>query len=342
MKNDMNEINLSHGSGGKLMHDLISAVFKARFSNEILDRLSDSAVIDLSDEDMEDLCFTTDSYVVDPLFFPGGDIGKLAVCGTVNDLSVEGARPMFLSCGVITEEGLDMKTLERIVDSMSETAKNVPVKIVTGDFKVVPRGKADRIFINTAGIGVRKKGLSPSGKSAIKPGDRIIINGPLGQHGIAVLSARGEFELEMDIQSDCASLFSLISAVLNASDGVRFMRDPTRGGVSTTLNELTSDAGFGLLIKEDTLPLPEEIRGACELLGFDPLFLANEGKVIMVVDANESENILKVMKNHPLGKESCIIGEVIEDPVGKVIMETSIGSRRILDMPVGEQLPRIC
>jgi len=333
-------IRLAHGSGGKLMHQLISDLFRKKFHNEILDRLSDSAVIPDFAETGSDLCFTTDSYVVDPLFFPGGDIGKLAVCGTVNDLAVEGAVPLYLTCGMILEEGLELEILERVTDSMAKTAKEAGVKIVAGDLKVVERGKADRIFINTAGVGSREKRGWENRK--IAPGDKILVNGPIGEHGVAVMAARGNFELEMDVKSDCAALFPLVREIVKVSGNVKFMRDPTRGGLATTLNELTAGASFGIEIVEEEVPLTEPTRAACEILGFDPFFMANEGKVIIVAAKEDAGKILEAMRVHPLGKDSRIIGEVTEKPAGKVILKTAIGGRRILDMLVGEQLPRIC
>jgi hydrogenase expression/formation protein HypE len=333
------KILLSHGSGGILMHKLIDNVFKKKFSNEILDRMSDSAVIELPEGNFE-LCFTTDSYVVDPIFFPEGNIGKLAVCGTVNDLAVEGAKPLYLSCGVIVEEGFLLKDLEKITETMASVAKEEGIRIVTGDFKVVEKNKADKIFINTSGIGVRKKGMK-LGPEFIQPGDKIIINGHIGEHGVAVLAARGNFNFDIDMKSDCAPLYPLIKEMLKASDQIRFMRDPTRGGLATTLNEIVSK-DTGLMINEENIPVREEIRAACEILGFDPLFLANEGKVIAVCGAEDTEKILDTMRNHPLGKDSCIIGEVIEKYAGKVIMKTGIGGHRVIEMLTGEQLPRIC
>ena len=323
------------------MHDLIAELFRKKFSNEILDRLSDSAILSGISTQHGELCFTTDSYVVNPLFFPGGDIGKLAVCGTINDLSVEGALPLFLSCGMIMEEGLEYEILEKIVDSMARTAKESGVKIVTGDLKVVEKNKADKIFINSSGIGLRRKGLC-LGREFINPGDKILINGTLGDHGVAVLAARGHFELETDIRSDCAALTPLIQEILKVSDQVKFMRDPTRGGLATTLNEIVSGASFGIEIYEQALPIREETKAACELLGFDPLFLANEGKAVIIAGAQDAEKILERMKNHPLGKDSSIIGEVVNNPPARVVMRTGIGSHRIIDMLVGEQLPRIC
>jgi len=334
-------ITLSHGSGGRLMHNLIRELFVKRFSNEFLDRMSDSAVLANPLNDEYDLCFTTDSYVVDPLFFPGGNIGSLAVCGTINDLAVEGATPLFLSCGFIIEEGLDIHILEEIADAMAKTAREAGVNIVTGDLKVVEKGHADKVFINTSGVGRRPKRLK-LGREFIRAGDKVLINGAFGEHGIAVLSARGNFELNMDIRSDCAPLHGIIAEILSASDGIHFMRDPTRGGIATTLNEIVAGASSGITIDEASLPLKEETRAACEILGFDPLYLANEGKVIIVASESGAEKILDIMRRNPLGKDSRIIGKVTPEHAGKVVMKTLLGGHRIIDMLTGEQLPRIC
>ena len=334
-------ITLSHGSGGRLMHNLIRELFVKRFSNEFLDRMSDSAVLANPLNDEYDLCFTTDSYVVDPLFFPGGNIGSLAVCGTINDLAVEGATPLFLSCGFIIEEGLDIHILEEIADAMAKTAREAGVNIVTGDLKVVEKGHADKVFINTSGVGRRLKRLK-LGREFIRAGDKVLINGAFGEHGIAVLSARGNFELNMDIRSDCAPRHGIIAEILSASDGIHFMRDPTRGGIATTLNEIVAGASSGITIDEASLPLKEETRAACEILGFDPLYLANEGKVIIVASESGAEKILDIMRRNPLGKDSRIIGKVTPEHAGKVVMKTLLGGHRIIDMLTGEQLPRIC
>jgi len=336
-----NQITLAHGSGGRLMHNLIRELFVKRFSNKFLDRMSDSAVLANPLNDEYDLCFTTDSYVVDPLFFPGGNIGSLAVCGTINDMAVEGATPLFLSCGFIIEEGLDIHILEEIADAMAKTAREAGVNIVTGDLKVVEKGHADKVFINTSGVGRRPKRLK-LGVEFIRAGDKVLINGAFGEHGIAVLSARGNFELNMDIHSDCAPLHGIIAEILSASDGIHFMRDPTRGGIATTLNEIVAGTSSGITIDEASLPLKEETRAACEILGFDPLYLANEGKVIIVASESGAEKILDIMRRNPLGKDSRIIGKVTPEHAGKVVMKTLLGGHRIIDMLTGEQLPRIC
>jgi len=338
IKND--KVLLGHGSGGKLSHDLISDLFVKYFDNQYLNKQTDSAILDLADSHIS---FTTDSFVVDPVFFPGGDIGKLAVCGTVNDLAVSGATPMFLSAGFIIEEGFPFKDLESIVRSMADEAKKAGVVIVTGDTKVVNRGKCDKIFINTAGIGMIKMHHTHIGEGrSIKPGDKIIINGSIGDHGMAVLSARQELNIQSDIQSDCASLNGLIHNILDVSDGVKFMRDATRGGLATVLSELAEKKNFGITLEESNILVMPKVRAFCELLGFDPLYIANEGKVVIVADCDSAATILQVMQNHELGKNAGIIGEIVEEYPGKAWVNTAIGGKRILDMLAGEQLPRIC
>ena len=338
LKNDT--ILLSHGSGGKLSRELIQNLFFRYFENELLLEAGDSAIIQGSNKLT---AFTTDSYVVDPLFFPGGDIGKLAVCGTVNDLSVSGAVPVYLSAGFIIEEGLELKILEKIVKRMAETAVSCGVKIVTGDTKIVDCGKCDKLFINTAGIGyLNKKCEGISSGEEIAVGDKIIVNGTIGDHGVAVMSARNDLNTQANIESDCAPLNGLIAEVLEVEGAVRFMRDATRGGVATVLNEICEYREFGIQLDEDAIPVKESVRGMCEFFGFDPLYIANEGKVIMVVDSLKSDEILSVIKNHPLGKEAAIIGEITEKNRGKVLLKTKIGGKRIIDMLTGEQLPRIC
>jgi len=336
-----NQILLAHGSGGKLMHRLIEELFKKEFKNTILDELNDSAVIKNIDLAKNELCFTTDSYVVKPLFFPTADIGKIAICGTINDLAVSGAQPLYISCGLIIEEGLDYEILKRIVVSMARVVKAEGVKIVTGDLKVVERGAADKIFINTSGVGVKGKKIKLS-KDSIKPNDRIIINGFIAQHGLAVLAAREELNFKTTIKSDCSSLASLITEILKTSRNIKFMRDPTRGGLATTLNEVVGDMDFGVQLDEDSIPVSKEALSICELLGFDPLYIANEGKVVVIVQAKDANKVLNVMQRHPLGKNSRIIGEVVKEPKGKVILKTKIKGRRIVDMLTADQLPRIC
>lgn len=333
-------ILLSHGSGGSMMQSLIKNIFIKNFRSKKLEKMEDSAVLD-NLPDKNNLCFTTDSYTVDPLFFPGGDIGKLAVCGTVNDISVMGAAPLFLSCGIIVEEGLETETLERITRSMADTAKKAGVEIVTGDFKVVEKGKADKIFINTSGLGIRKK-TAATGRNLIKTGDRIIINGCIGEHELAVLSARNNFGISSGIKSDCAPLNGIISKILEVSNTVRFMRDPTRGGIAAVLNEAAGGTDKGILIYENEIPVAEKTVSLCEMLGFDPLYLANEGKVIVICGEKDSGRILSAMKKHPLGRKSAVIGEVVKEPAGRVIMKTSANSHRIVNNLSGSQLPRIC
>jgi len=331
-------ILLAHGSGGEMSQDLIASIFMKAFRNPILDRLDDMAVLEMGGKRW---AFTTDSYVVTPIFFPGGDIGKLAICGTVNDLSMSGARPLFLSAGFILEEGFPFRDLETIVASMQKTAEQAGVQIVTGDTKVVNRGGADRIFINTAGIGLIPEGVNISGANA-RAGDKVLISGSIGDHGIAILSSREGLEFSTSLTSDCAPLNDLVARMLEVSQDIHCLRDPTRGGLSSTLNELARQSQVAIWIEETRIPVKEEVRGACELLGLDPFILANEGKLIATVGPESAEKILKVMRIHPLGKGAAIIGEVREEPKAKVILRTSIGSTRIVDMLVGEPLPRIC
>ena len=310
------------------------------FSNPQLDAQTDSAILEPSETE---LSFTTDSYVVDPIFFPGGNIGKLAVCGTVNDLAVSGAVPRYLSCGFIIEEGLPLEDLETIVKSMAEEARKAGVRIVTGDTKVVNRGKCDKIFINTAGVGTLERSKRHiSFGNGIRHGDRIIVNGSIGDHGIAVLAARESLSFQSEIQSDCASLNELIAKIACKPGQIRFMRDATRGGLATVLCELAENKNLGIAVDEENIPVKEVVSGACEVFGFDPLYLANEGKVVMVVDGEVAETVVEELKKHPLGKQASIIGEVVDDHPKKVLLQTAIGGRRILDMLAGEMLPRIC
>ncbi|MEO5763736.1 MAG: hydrogenase expression/formation protein HypE [Casimicrobiaceae bacterium] len=336
-------VNLAHGGGGKAMRDLIDDVFVAAFDNPLLAAMEDQAVIPLADllRHGDRLAFTTDSYVVDPLFFPGGDIGTLAVAGTVNDLAVSGARPLYLSCGVVIEEGLPVETLRRVAASMRRTADAAGVTIVTGDTKVVERGSADKLFVNTAGVGVVPRGIALSAANA-RPGDAVIVNGCLGDHGTAILIARKQLALESTVESDCRPLASLVAAMLAAAPSIRCLRDATRGGVATVLNEFAQASGVAIRIHEDALPLREEVKGACEILGLDPLYLANEGKLVAVVPAADAPRVLAAMRAHPDGTQSAIIGEVDDDPRGVVVLHTCFGGQRIVDMLVGEQLPRIC
>lgn len=336
-------ITLSHGSGGKAMRDLIEDLFLESFDNPALAPLEDQARFELADlaRSGDRLAFTTDSYVVDPLFFPGADIGRLAVNGTVNDLAVSGARPLYLSCGVIIEEGLEVETLRRVIRSMGDAAESVGVAIATGDIKVVNRGSADKLFINTAGIGVIPEGVEISAERA-RPGDIILINGTIGDHGVAVLNARGELALDTPVESDCRPLNGLVHAMLQACPDLHCLRDATRGGVATVLNEFASAASCCMRICEDSLPVRDGVKGVCEILGLDPLYLANEGKLVAVVPADLAEAVLAAMRKHSAGEGSVVIGEVTEDPKGMVVLSTLFGGERIVDMLVGEQLPRIC
>jgi hydrogenase expression/formation protein HypE len=336
-------VTLAHGSGGRAMRHLIDAIFIETFNNSLLAPLEDQARLVLSDlASLGDrLAFTTDSYVVDPLFFPGSDIGALAVNGTVNDLAVSGAIPLYLTCSVILEEGLPIKTLQKVARSMQAAAIQAGVQIVTGDTKVVPRGAADKLFINTAGIGVIRENISSEARN-IQPDDVILINGYLGNHGAAIFVAREDLALTTTIESDCQPLNGLIEAILQVCPDVRAMRDATRGGLATVLNEFAQTAGVGIRINEDVLPIQAEVAGLCELLGLDPLYLANEGKLVVVVPRSRAEIVLQTMQNHPLGKESQMIGEAIAQPSGIVLLKTAFGTERILDMLSGDQLPRIC
>ncbi|BAZ40029.1 hydrogenase expression/formation protein HypE [Calothrix sp. NIES-4101] len=336
-------ITLAHGSGGKAMRDLIDDVFVTAFDNPILDSLEDQATFDISSLSKygNKLAFSTDSYVVDPLFFPGSNIGELAINGTVNDLAVGGAKPLYLTCSVILEEGLAIETLRRVVTSMKVAATKAGVKIVTGDTKVVQRGAADKLFINTAGIGIVPDGVNISTQN-IQPGDVVIINGEIGNHGTAILIARGELALESNIESDCQPLNDLVANILEVCPQIQAMRDATRGGLATVLNEFALSANVGIRIHETAIPVREQVKGVCEILGLDPLYLANEGKLVVVVKREYVDQVLSVMKSHPAGENSAVIGEVIDAPQGVVLLNAGFGAERIIDMLVGEQLPRIC
>ena len=338
--NKTDNILLGHGSGGKLSHDLIENLFAKHFSNPILNQQSDSAIIPFYGKN---IAYTTDSFVVDPLFFPGGNIGNLAVAGTVNDLAVSGAKPLYLSVGFIIEEGFSYYELEKIVISMAEDAKKAGVTIVTGDTKVVDKGKCDKVFINTSGIGIlNKENIRISSGSDIKPGDKIIINGGIGDHGMAVMAARNELNIRTHIETDCACLNDLISYALKVSDKIKFMRDATRGGLGTVISELVTDSNYGIQIDEEKLVIHESVRGLCELLGFDPLYVANEGKVVMVVGKEDAQKVLAIIKESPFGKEASIIGEIRESHKGMAWLNTIVGGRRVIEMLSGQQLPRIC
>jgi len=334
---EFEKILLTHGSGGKLAHELVEKSFVRAFDNPLLAKLDDSAVIDFSGR----LAFTTDSYVVSPIFFPGGDIGKLAVCGTVNDLAMSGAKPLYLSLSFIIEEGLPQSELKEIVGSVQQAAQEAGVKIVTGDTKVVHRGSADELFINTAGIGIIPEGVDISGSNAT-PGDKVLLSGPIGDHGIAVLSRREGLSFSTQLKSDCAPLNGLVDEMLNASSSIHCLRDPTRGGLATTLNEMAKQSKVSIRIEEEKVPVRDEVLAACEMLGFDPLYVANEGRLVAVVPAEDADKVLKAMRRNHYGKEASLIGEVSANNPGRVVMRTTIGASRIVDMMVGDPLPRIC
>jgi hydrogenase expression/formation protein HypE len=338
-------ILLGHGSGGQLTADLIRRLFVPAFDNEVLAALEDQAVVRLAGSDNgvrgPRIAFTTDSFVVRPIFFPGGDIGRLAVHGTVNDLAVGGAQPLFLSAAFILEEGLALADLQRIVASMHAACDEAGVALVTGDTKVVDRGKGDQVFITTSGIGLVPEGRSLS-IGAARPGDRILVSGTLGDHGIAIMSVREGIEFETVLESDSASLADLTRVMLEACPAIRCMRDPTRGGLSSALNELAAASRVGVELHEAAIPLRSEVRGACEMLGLDPLYVANEGKLIAIVPPDDADRLLAVMRNHPLGQSAALIGEVVEDHPGMVVLHSLVGGERVVTMLAGEQLPRIC
>jgi len=341
------KILLAHGSGGKLSHDLVDRFFVRHFDNPSLLQLDDSAVLDLTGSQSatlpRKLAFSTDSYVVSPLFFPGGDIGKLAVCGTVNDLSMSGAHPLWLSAGFILEEGLSLAELERIVVSMAVTAKKAGVQIVTGDTKVVDRGSADRIFINTAGVGLVPDDIEIAGDRA-RPDDVVLLSGTIGDHGMTIMTQREGLQFSSPLQSDCAPLNGLVASLLATlpPGTLHCLRDPTRGGLATTLVELAERSAAGIEVEESAVPVREAVRGACELLGLDPLHVANEGKLVAIVAAEEAARALETMRAHEYGREAAIIGQVTAAHPGRLVLRTALGARRIVDMLVGEQLPRIC
>lgn len=331
-------IVLGHGSGGRLSAELLRDVFLPLFSNPVLNRLEDQACLDIGGVRV---AFTTDSFVVHPLFFPGGNIGSLAVHGTINDLAMGGAKPLFLSAGFILEEGLDMEVLRRAAASMAEAAAAAGVAIVTGDTKVVEKGKGDGLFINTTGIGVVAEGISLSA-SAARPGDRVILSGSVGDHGIAIMAQRDGLEFETEVVSDSAPLHTLVETMLVVSKQIRCLRDPTRGGVASALNEIAAQSEVKIQIEENAIPVRDEVKGACELLGLDPLYVANEGKLLAIVAPEAAGIILDAMRVHPLGRDAAIIGTVTEKRAGMVTMRTAFGSTRIVDMLAGDQLPRIC
>jgi hydrogenase expression/formation protein HypE len=331
-------ITLAHGAGGKATRTLIEAVFAEAFGNPLLDRMDDAAVFPVEAGRM---ALTTDSFVVTPLFFPGGDIGDLAVNGTVNDLAVSGARPLHLTAGFILEEGFPVADLTRVCASMARAAEDVGVAIVTGDTKVVERGKCDGCYVNTAGVGVVETARE-LGVATARPGDAVIVSGPIGEHGITIMLARGELDIESDIESDTAPVHEMVAALLAAVPGVRGMRDATRGGVATILNEIATEAHVSVRIDEAAVPVRDEVRGASELLGIDPLYVACEGRIVVVVDGDQAEDAIAAMRGHPLGRGAAVIGRVGEDDPGMVLVNTTFGGTRIVDLLVGDPLPRIC
>ena len=329
---------LGHGSGGKLSAELVQQVFLPEFSNPALARLDDQAILTVNGCW---LAFTTDSFVVKPLFFPGGDIGSLAVHGTVNDLAMGGAQPLFLSAAFILEEGLPFEVLRRVVRSMKQAAEAAGVQVVTGDTKVVEKGSCDNIFINTTGIGLVPDGVEMSADRA-RPGDKVLLSGAIGEHGIAILAQREGLQFESSIESDSAALHTLVAAMLEVTRDIRCMRDPTRGGLSSTLNEIAAQSRIGIELDERAIPVREDVKGACELLGLDPLYVANEGKLVAIVKPEAADDVLAAMQNHPLGRQARVIGSVTHNNAGLVTMRTTLGTSRIVDMLAGDQLPRIC
>ncbi len=330
-------ILLAHGSGGRLSHELVAKEFLPFLANPALNKLDDSAVFEASGR----LAFTTDGYVVNPIFFPGGDIGKLAVCGTVNDLAMNGAKPLYLSLSAIIEEGFLLRELQQIVKSIKKAAEEAGVSIIAGDTKVVDRGQADRLFITTSGVGMVPPGVDISGANA-RAGDKVLLSGTIGDHGIAIMSQREGLKFSMTLRSDCAPLNRLVSQMLEVSSRIHCLRDPTRGGLATTLNELARQSNVGITIEEAKVPVKEEVKAACELLGLDPIYVANEGKLVGIVDPADADQVLARMKKNRYGRDAAIIGEVTNQHQGKVAMKTKLGPSRIVDMLSGELLPRIC
>jgi hydrogenase expression/formation protein HypE len=332
------QVLLAHGGGGRLTHELINELFLPEFQNEHLAQQHDGAMLTIGDQR---IAFSTDGYVVRPLFFPGGSIGELSVYGTVNDLAMCGARPMYLSVGLVIEEGLSMDDLWRITRAMRDAARNAGVTLVTGDTKVVDRGKGDGLFVTTSGIGIIPPGINIHPRHA-RPGDVILINGPIAQHGIAIMSVREGLTFTTAIRSDTAALYPLVEAMFAVTTEIHVLRDPTRGGVASTLNEIAAQARIGIVLRERDIPVEDEVAGACELLGFDPLYVANEGKLVAFVPRVHADAVLEAMRAHPLGRDAAAIGEVVDAHPGLVVMQSAIGSTRIVDMLSGEQLPRIC
>ncbi len=337
-KSEYDKVVMAHGGGGTLSNQLIGKMFISQFDNDLLRMEHDGAILNI---DPNRLAFSTDSYVVNPIFFPGGDIGDLAINGTVNDLTMCGAKPLYLSAGFIIEEGFSMDELWKVVLSMKKAATKAGVQIVTGDTKVVDKGKGDKIYINTSGIGVIYDGVDIS-PDKCEPGDKIILSGKIADHGIAIMSAREGIEFESQIKSDTAPLNDLLEKMISVTKNIHVLRDPTRGGISSALNEIAQKSSQGIIIEEEKIPLDDQVKAACELLGFDPLYIANEGKLLAILPKRFADGILKVMHEHPVGKDAAIIGEITQQNPGRVVMKTSIGSTRIVDMLSGEQLPRIC
>jgi len=335
---EYSNILLAHGGGGKLTQQLIEKMFVSEFRNDLLSQLHDGAVLTLNGSR---IAFSTDSYVIKPIFFPGGDIGELAVNGTVNDLAMCGAKPLFLSAAFILEEGFPMEDLWRIVQSMQRAAQRAGVVLCTGDTKVVDRGKGDQIFINTSGVGLIEPGININPRRAV-PGDKIILSGPIAVHGIAIMSVREGLEFETEMKSDTAPLNDLVQTMFKATKEIHVLRDPTRGGLASALNEIAKAANIGISINEESIPVAEEVEGACEILGFDPLYVANEGKLVAFVPPSVADSVLSAMKDHPLGREAVIIGQVVADHPCTVVMKSKVGGTRVVDMLSGEQLPRIC
>jgi hydrogenase expression/formation protein HypE len=332
------QIVMGHGAGGRMSHQLIQKMFMPAFQNSALQAGDDAALV-LPERGR--LSISTDAHVVFPLFFPGGDIGRLAICGTVNDVAMLGANPLYITAGFILEEGLPMDTLKRVIESMRAAAEEAGVQIVAGDTKVVQRGKADGLYVTTAGVGVVREGVNISGANA-KVGDAVILSGSIGDHGIAVLGARGELGFESAIQSDVAPLNHLIDAMLQVSNNIHVLRDPTRGGLATTLNEIAAQSKIGIMLNEQAISVHPEVNAACEMLGFDPLYVANEGKLIAIVTKEDAEKVLAVMKRTRYGEDSVVIGEVRDNLKGRVLLKTAYGTTRVIDMLAGEMLPRIC
>lgn len=338
MKGKRDRVTLDHGGGGQASRELIRSYFLPRFANPFLEKMDDSAVVDIPPGR---LAMTTDCYVVDPIFFPGGDIGMLAVNGTVNDLSVQGAQPLFLSAAFILEEGFELADLERILVSMARASEEANVSIIAGDTKVVPKGKGDKIYINTTGVGLVQDGLDISGSNA-KVLDKVILSGPIGDHGIAVLSQREGLAFDTDLRSDCAPLNHMVEEILAVTREIHAMRDPTRGGVAASLNEIAGQSKVGIVLMEGAIRVKDEVKSACEILGLDPLYVANEGKLIVFVPPEHASHVLTAVRQNHHGGDAQIIGEVVADHPGRVVMRTTVGGTRIVDMPLGEQLPRIC